>query len=957
MIKYIGFLFALFLTLLVSAQQPAYFRFAEQQFEGVDIYDVIQDKEHNYFFATDQGIFLHDGYTFKQIECSEMKGQSIFNFVINTQGVIYCHNLNQQVFAIKDQKCKLIYTLPESGEDVNLYCVASGELIINTSKNLYLLNSQHKLIDQTHYKASNGYISGPAFHEPSPPIFHRTGTKIFFKCIGGKFVKTSFLNGKNDKPFEANLNYFQYKKQTYFINIETGIISSYTDQNGFEPKGKFVWSKESEHCRMYALHNQIWIASSISGLYIKETFSSLFQLSEKLYADYFISDIFQDTEGNILLSTFDKGVLVIPSQSVTDVEPALENFEITCLAKANNKGVFFGTREGQIGKIDSDKQVKLLLEKGNKFNESLKTMDSIPLLFSDIFGLSIIHKKTGVINLVKKGSFKDVTSLDKTHFLIGTNVGVYELATDTDYKTFVVGKQLSNSRVYQLTNEKENKVIYVSSAEGVFSIMNDKKRLIQYKGQPINATYILADKGFTYIATRKNGLLIAKNGKITGKIPIHFKEDKVVIFKFLFVQDNIIANTEYGLKIFNRKGETIMNFDQANGLSSNKIIDFTYSDNRIWVTHSRGTQVLNLDKLKSSQFTPKIFIRKVYNNSIEIEIPIHTDQTFNPDEKNLKIEFHSPTLRYRQNILYHYKLLGSENEWNVTSYENNSVNYQSLSSGKYTFEVRAEYNGNFSKPAYYTFTILAPIYKQPWFIALVFFVLLGMVTLVYLRKLKSQRIEAEQLNALNASKLTAIQSQMNPHFIFNSLNSIQDLVLKGDVDNSYTFITKFSNLVRKTLNYSQMSFIEFEQEIQLLDLYLSLEKLRFKTDFSYSIDTHDIDEIMVPPMLIQPFVENALVHGLLHKEGEKKLHISFELKDVLICKIRDNGIGRDQAKEIKLRQRQSHESFSGNAIKRRFDILENHYKGELGFEYEDLYENDVATGTVVILRIPIQNRF
>jgi len=114
---------------------------------------------------------------------------------------------------------------------------------------------------------------------------------------------------------------------------------------------------------------------------------------------------------------------------------------------------------------------------------------------------------------------------------------------------------------------------------------------------------------------------------------------------------------------------------------------------------------------------------------------------------------------------------------------------------------------------------------------------------------------------------------------------------------------------------------------------------------------------MIPPMLIQPFIENALVHGLLHKEGLKKLNIKFSLEDVLICEISDNGVGREKALEIKNRQRANHDSFAVNAIKRRFNILKEHFNGELGFVIEDIIVDNKVEGTKVILKIPIKNKF
>ena len=163
--------------------------------------------------------------------------------------------------------------------------------------------------------------------------------------------------------------------------------------------------------------------------------------------------------------------------------------------------------------------------------------------------------------------------------------------------------------------------------------------------------------------------------------------------------------------------------------------------------------------------------------------------------------------------------------------------------------------------------------------------------------------------------------------------------------------------MRRTLNYSDKEFIDFSEEIKLIELYLTLEQLRFKEDFEFTINTDGIEDVMMPPMLIQPFIENALVHGLLHRNGPKRIHLDFELKDVLICTITDNGVGRERAKAIKERQRSEHESFSVNAIRTRFELLERYYDGKLGFEYEDLMENGQAAGTRVRLRIPVKRKF
>ena len=205
-----------------------------------------------------------------------------------------------------------------------------------------------------------------------------------------------------------------------------------------------------------------------------------------------------------------------------------------------------------------------------------------------------------------------------------------------------------------------------------------------------------------------------------------------------------------------------------------------------------------------------------------------------------------------------------------------------------------------------------------------------------------------------ASKLKAVQSQMNPHFIFNSLNSIQDLVLDKEGQNAYIYLNKFSFLMRSVLEFSQKEFIHIDNELALLEVYLDLEKLRFEEDFNYTLECN-VEEVQVPPMLIQPFVENAIKHGLLHKEGQRDLKISIDLKDeVLWCRIEDNGVGRKRAEEIKKRKGGDHKSFSVAATMDRLDVLKSVFDQEFFIEYEDL-ENE--KGTIVHIQMPFRRKY
>jgi len=265
----------------------------------------------------------------------------------------------------------------------------------------------------------------------------------------------------------------------------------------------------------------------------------------------------------------------------------------------------------------------------------------------------------------------------------------------------------------------------------------------------------------------------------------------------------------------------------------------------------------------------------------------------------------------------------------------------------------------FSPIKTYHFTIKSPIYAQPWFMISVIGLFLGIVYFIYKKQLSIQKQKSRQINELNQSKLTAIQSQMNPHFIFNSLNTIQDLVLQQNATKAYDSIGKFAILIRKIMHHSEKEFIDIEEELSILNVYLEMEMLRIKTNFSYTINSNNITDIEIPPMLIQPFIENAFKHGLLHKEGEKVLILNMRIEDNLfICEIIDNGIGRKKANEIKERQNKLYESFSGTTLDKRLLILKKHFGGNFGVQIIDLYDNEnKASGTKVILNAPFKYKF
>lgn len=208
------------------------------------------------------------------------------------------------------------------------------------------------------------------------------------------------------------------------------------------------------------------------------------------------------------------------------------------------------------------------------------------------------------------------------------------------------------------------------------------------------------------------------------------------------------------------------------------------------------------------------------------------------------------------------------------------------------------------------------------------------------------------------SELKALKAQMNPHFIFNALNSIQEIFFLGDKRLANKHLSRFSQLMRNILRASGKKTITLQEEISMLEEYLSLEALRFGNSFQYNIqvddnvDTYTLD---VPPMIIQPFVENAVKHGLLHKEGEQQIiiHFSFNEKNVIEVSVSDNGIGRKASASIN-QHRNNHESFSTSATQKRFDIINQFTDEKYSYQYIDIEdENGIALGTKVLIALPV----
>ncbi len=937
----------------MSAQQPAYFMLGEKQFEGVQIYDVIQDQQSNYWFATDEGIFKHDGYTFERIECKEMIGSSVFGFVMNACGTIFCFNLNHQIVKIEDGAASVIYELQndERVSDIHI-TVTPEDLLLVVTKKILLMDAEGHIVQRS--KITKNYIGDLFFTQKGNFVCHLSSRDSLLEITANGTRIVPLLH--EQAPIVGLLKFFRIQGRAYAINLASKDVFTFSeDDYALTPIHTKPFLPASEFLRFYNVNDQLWIAGTVAGVRLMDKHSPS-QASEVWFPQYLISTVFKDQEGNLLLTTFNNGVIVIPDMDIPDAVPIPGGQLVMGLCTDSDLGILMGTATGRLLAVKDGKMTQIS-DAGIKSLAAVYSWPGQPLVIYDDGKLRAYDKRSGQIHTIGAGSLKGAIAMDASTYYLALNTGMSKIIWDGRGEFVQTDVPQLAMRSYAIALDTAANLIYLSTADGMKAFAADGTVTdLLFNEERIFANDATFGNGSLYIATKNQGLLIAQKGKPIAHIQ-HQLAGKPLEFKQLILHaGQLYAATSAGLVVMEPDGKKFTQLNQANGLGSSKVIDFALDDDQLWLTHAKGVQHLRLESLHQAVPATAIVLTQVTVND-SLHPQIGERGFFDHTQRKFRFQISTPTLRYRANIVYHYRLLGYEDTWATATYQNHEFTYNALGPGEYTFEANAENQGNISNIVTYRFSISAPLYARWWFIVAVALLMLALITLIYLRQLRVQRRKDSLLNELNLSRLTAIQSQMNPHFIFNALNSIQDLVLQGDIDNSYTFITKFANLVRRTLNYSDKDFIEFEQEMELLKLYLALEKLRFKHDFEYTIDSEDIDDIQVPPMLIQPFVENALIHGLIHREGPKRLDIRFELGETLICTVQDNGVGREKAREIKARQGAAAESFSGAAIRKRFAILRAHFEGELGFEYEDLMENGLPLGTKVTLQIPVKRRF
>ena len=476
------------------------------------------------------------------------------------------------------------------------------------------------------------------------------------------------------------------------------------------------------------------------------------------------------------------------------------------------------------------------------------------------------------------------------------------------------------------------------------------------------------EDGRFYIGSYSNGMLAFSPDKR------QFKTPKVMGYLgtmvYAIVPDDhgaLWASTSKGIMKYDLITKETMNYDVSDGLQGSEFSPNAFmksKDGFVFFGGFGGFNYFKPDEIQLETQEPKVVITKVLTSDgkkyryLTHGDTIHMSYKYN----SFEIEFATMNLLRRNMVKYAYMLDNYDREWSYYKSNHRYVDYNKMRPGTYVFKIKAanEVNVWTEEPVALTIIIHPAWYQRTWFkisvillLSFIAFVVVKERNKIVNHKREQKRIINELETQMLQLKQKTLQLQMNPHVIFNTLNSIQQYILNNDAANAVSYLSSFSKLMRRILNNSNERYITLSDEIEAVSLYLQLESMRLGNRFNYKIEVDseiDAKNIEIAPLIVQPFVENAIIHGLVPKKDNCFLSIRFSKlsDDKLLCVIEDNGVGRKHSEMMKQERGSSHKSYGMSITKRRLETLTKISNDEFSVEIVDLYDdNGNAAGTRV----------
>lgn len=991
-------LFSFFCFYNSLAQNPVYFNYNQSNGLAEDeVYSMFIDKNQFLWISSAGGLQKFSGNQFVSYKNQAQRSESFGEVHQDGFGRIWVQNFAGQYFYIQNDSLHLFYL---KGVTDKLYF--NSYLDFDDQNNLLLFNQLgffkigYKNLDQDGFPIYNQLLySKEGIAQMSFKDSKNNYWFEFFNIDGSEPAIAKWDNHKisifeYDKKVVINLLNvrfaFEWQNELYFFQRQQNHL--------FKFNGKyFIYVSQLTQTppliRVNVINNNL-VFQTAKGFCIT---NNLFSKHRMQLQSNLVSMYKEDKSNNVWISTLRNGIFFQFNKYLNKVfENKVSKGEISTFTNGPKAGFVLGTTLGELGLLNKQYKYKKIFQ--NKLDPAeIIYIKYIPILnkifwSSTFVNVSNIKNNKTIFCTGIRSSLKDLIYIPQIKSIYSATSRLTILNSinqDIDSKTinlqnswrkkYVASININplhkNIDSFLIFDEKRSRAVWYDSLKNIFWSANvsglnlyseNEKKEIYFNNKPINGTSIIENKDTIWIGTIADGILAIKNNKVVKNINVTNGLKNNGVLKIKKEGPYLWAQTQSGIEYYNVNNKSSALLSTATFPIGSKIITFEIQRDSVFILTSNGIFSYPINPVQNNLINTSIFINT---------INIHSDLLVkNQSSRNIiAFQLQVPIYNERQNFYYKYKLQNVDEEFLVREINSDIFQYHNLSPGEYKLVVYlANYKGNVSKkPFEHTFYINPFWYQTVWFklgLILIGFLFIYFIYLYRLnlhKKRNEELLAIESLNAnLRQSQLKGIKAQMNPHFLFNSLNTIQSYILKNEKSKASVYLGKFSNLIRKVLNQSEEEYISLFSEIETLTIYLELEKMRFENVLEYEIvQSENLNKELsyIPSMIIQPFIENALKHGLIHKKENRKLliQISNEANSKeIVCTIEDNGIGREASARMNKFKLQ-HQSFASEATIKRIQLLNQGKKSKIEVEIIDLKDShQEPIGTKVILKIPVQ---
>jgi sensor histidine kinase YesM len=909
------------------------------------------------WFATGKGLCRYDGTNFKTFTADFQTSKSGSCIAEDSFGRIWYANFDGFLYYIEKGSIK---ALPQK--------TSLGYYRFGIIKNeLFLIQPDAVLVyDLKSLKVKAKHALG------DKEIRFCYATKDKFYVLGNNLYE---LDHKNEIKKHSLPKNFYAEIITPIINTweEKIIINSKSSANYYSfEKGKFQKHKlnnPTEFTQNTAITDDaIWICTP-NGVHKNDILS---KNNKTYFLNKNISFVYKDKHNNYWISTLNNGVLFVKDFAYNYIDLQPRPLSLTL----GKNEIFIGAEKDLIYKLNcSNLKTEKIFETKNNHSISQIYADTVnDKVFFNSFKFNILNKNNKITNEFSI-AIKDVKKVDHKYFSFAASgiLGVFyvdakqksswdnifEKNKNKAFSGFNQSMLLINTNGKSTEYNAKTNTIYYATNNGLIAITNDgKSKEIKYKNETLFLIKIQKYKEqIIGLSTAEKLYTINNNNEVNLlKLPAFIANEK---FNRFFIRGQYCylfsENDVYEFDFETQNTQKVLSL--SNDIEATDVI---LKNNQLFFATSKGIVIKNRKEIGDFP-KPKLIINEIQINGKRREL--NQISELNPDENDIAINF--STLSYIPNESYSVSYKINNSAWRTLDSNDKNLNLYSLASGNYTIQLVINHNDSKIDLQTLQFEIKKPFWLKPLFLigfSLILFLLLYLFYKFQIRKIeKRNQLLFEKVNLeknLNQSKLKAIKSQMNPHFFYNALNTIQSFILSNDKKQAINYLSKFSNLTRTILEMTEKETISIAEEVKTLGLYLDIEKARFEEDFTYKIDIDtaiDAENNKIPTMLLQPYVENAVKHGLLHKQGKKIVTISFKKEaEHLIVSVEDNGIGRQKSAELNAIKNKNHISFATEAIQNRVNLLNQYNQKNISIQYIDKTNlGNQSTGTIVVFEIPI----